>query len=384
MVEINEKEYTISGRKFKMTDYPDYVGNMPPDPVEIHNIDYLDEIEKIWGRKWGDQGIGQLKEVALVMATDHENHEIFLDKQNQEYFMMTYGEADIHALRGQQEDYARVLKEEGVGVKLMEYGDPWGAYGPMRKMFVGALLGTVLRNGVILRRYGQGAYLRGLNRHTQRFFTDIDCPISLQITGKGILEPAWPWVAEGVVIGGFGRACNREGLEQALPVFKAAGLREVVMGGSSSIHSTMQSSGAFHMDGVLNIVDCGLAVVYPPQLDFGVYKWLSDHGIEMIEVPPEEQHLLPCNGMLLEPGKLIQGIETPKTNRELEKHGVEVIEVETSQIKMGGVNGIRCITCRLHREPGPELEEVARRIPKNKPEGLVNFVSGDNYSKGNF
>ena len=88
--------------------------------------------------------------------------------------------------------------------------------------------------------------------------------------------------------------------------------------------------------------------------------------------------------MLLEPGKLIQGIETPKTNRELEKHGVEVIEVETSQIKMGGVNGIRCITCRLHREPGPELEEVARRIPKNKPDGLVNFVSGDNYSKGNF
>lgn len=58
--------------------------------------------------------------------------------------------------------------------------------------------------------------------------------------------------------------------------------------------------------------------------------------------------------------------------------------METSQIKMGGVNGIRCITCRLHREPGPELEEVARRIPDNKPEGLVNFVSGDNYEKGNF
>jgi len=175
MSEKNEKEYTIAGRKFKMSDFPDYVGGMPPDPAVIHDIDYLDEIEKIWGRKWGDQGIGQLKEVALVMATDHENHEIFLDKRNQEYFMMTYGEADLPALRGQQEDYARTLEEEGVKVRFMEYEDPWGAYGPLRKMFVGALLGTVLRNGVILRRYGQGAYLRGLNRHTQKFFTDIGC-----------------------------------------------------------------------------------------------------------------------------------------------------------------------------------------------------------------
>ena len=61
MSEKNEKEYTISGRKFKMSDFPDYVGGMPPDPAVIHDIDYLDEIEKIWGRKWGDQGIGQLK-----------------------------------------------------------------------------------------------------------------------------------------------------------------------------------------------------------------------------------------------------------------------------------------------------------------------------------
>ena len=79
MSEKNEKEYTIAGRKFKMSDFPDYVGGMPPDPAVIHDIDYLDEIEKIWGRKWGAQGIGQLKEVALVMATDHENHDIFYD-----------------------------------------------------------------------------------------------------------------------------------------------------------------------------------------------------------------------------------------------------------------------------------------------------------------
>ena len=45
MSEKNEKEYTISGRKFKMSDFPDYVGGMPPDPAVIHDIDYLDEIE---------------------------------------------------------------------------------------------------------------------------------------------------------------------------------------------------------------------------------------------------------------------------------------------------------------------------------------------------
>lgn len=371
-------EYEVGGRRFSIDEYPDYVGDEPPDATRIRDIDYRDEVESIWGREWGAQGIGRLTEVALVEPTEHEGHPLFTD--HNEYFMMTYGDPDVEGLKRQHRAYADILESEGVTVRYMEYDDVWGAYGPHRKLFVAATLGTVLRNGVILRRYGQNAYIRGMNRYAQRFFTDIGCPISLQVTGTGILEPAWPWVAEGVTVGSFGRACNWEGLRQAVPVFEAAGLEEVVMGSSTATLGSMQTSGAFHMDTVLNAVDAGLALVYPPQLDHGVYEWLVDHGFDLIPVPRDEhREYMPCNGMTIEPGKVVMAEAATETNRALREAGVEVIELDTSQIRTGGVNGIRCITCRLHREPGPTLDEVAESVPDDKPDGLVNVVSAPHH-----
>ena len=80
MSEKNEKEYTIAGRKFKMSDFPDYVGGMPPDPAVIHDIDYLDEIEKIWGRKWilpSKKGFEMRKRWWEVKVFKEAKHKVF-------------------------------------------------------------------------------------------------------------------------------------------------------------------------------------------------------------------------------------------------------------------------------------------------------------------
>jgi len=52
--------------------------------------------------------------------------------------------------------------------------------------------------------------------------------------------------------------------------------------------------------------------------------------------------------------------EAKKTNAMLRKEGVDVIEVDTVGLAQGGFNGLRCITCRLYREPGPSLEEIKK------------------------
>lgn len=55
------------------SDYPAYEPNKPPQWYKYHKeVGYMDELEKIWGKKWGAQGIGKLREVALVRPTEIE------------------------------------------------------------------------------------------------------------------------------------------------------------------------------------------------------------------------------------------------------------------------------------------------------------------------
>lgn len=350
---------------YPMKNYPDYEKGKPPQYGKFHNLSTLDELERIWGKKWGEQGIGKLREVALVKPTDYETNPLFL--KNPEFFMLrysllTHAKFDVNLLKQQHEEYASVLKENGVAIQYMKYPDtPMGAYGPMRKLFVAACLGFVIRGGVIVKRWGHASWMRGLEAHAQKFFADIGCPILLQVSGRGIFEDAWVWAAENVLLGSYGIACNDEAMRQVTPVLQAAGVEEVVLGHSTTILNSYESGGDFHLDGCLGIADLGLAIVYPAQLDFGIYSWLREHGFDFVEVPYDEQtKCVPCNGVLLEPGKIIMPAGAQKTNNALRKKGVDVIELGTSGVALGGINGIRCITCRLIREPGPTLGELKK------------------------
>ena len=40
--------------------YPDYEAGKPPRLLNLHQHTYLEEYEKIWGRRWGAMGIGRL------------------------------------------------------------------------------------------------------------------------------------------------------------------------------------------------------------------------------------------------------------------------------------------------------------------------------------
>ena len=45
-----------------------------PQYADYHEeVDYLDEVERIWGKRWGAQGIGRLREVAMSPPTEVES-----------------------------------------------------------------------------------------------------------------------------------------------------------------------------------------------------------------------------------------------------------------------------------------------------------------------
>lgn len=51
---------------------PDYIPGKPPWTEILEDFSYLNELPRIRGKHWGSQGIGRLREVALVCPTEHE------------------------------------------------------------------------------------------------------------------------------------------------------------------------------------------------------------------------------------------------------------------------------------------------------------------------
>ena len=54
-----------------LDDFPYYEPGKVPQYQRYHaEVSYLDELELIWGKRWGAQGIGRLREVAMVQPTE--------------------------------------------------------------------------------------------------------------------------------------------------------------------------------------------------------------------------------------------------------------------------------------------------------------------------
>ena len=65
---LEEKDWHIT------RDLPMFEPGKRHDPVKFHDYEYLDFCDKLMGRPYGANGIGKLREVALVWPTEHEIH----------------------------------------------------------------------------------------------------------------------------------------------------------------------------------------------------------------------------------------------------------------------------------------------------------------------
>ena len=116
--------------------YPDYEHGRPPRLLKLHEHDYLDEYEKIWGRRWGAMGLGRLRSVGLIRPDPAwEGHPFF--QNDPDFFLLRYRRSlDPDLMLRSHEEYVRLLTSLGVGIEWMEFDNPIGAYGPMRKLFM--------------------------------------------------------------------------------------------------------------------------------------------------------------------------------------------------------------------------------------------------------
>jgi N-dimethylarginine dimethylaminohydrolase len=341
--------------EFDIRQYPDYREGKPPDVYKLGEYSYLDEYEMTWGRPWGAQGIGKLREVGLVAPSIHEVNPLWLQDPN--FFLLRYrSQIDVELLIRNHKEWAAFLEEQGVDIHWMEFDHAWGAHGPMRKLFVCEEVKFV-RGGAIIPRFGHASFKRGLERGFQKFVTQIGCPTLHTVHGKGIMEvgPMLVGLTDDVWVAGLSCAANQEGLDQVLPVLHASGIEEVHVMELPTILDTFEAGGEFHVDMIISAVDFKKVVVWPDNLPWKTYVWLRDNDFEIIEVPREDQKFCPANCIVLEPGRVIMPKAAQSTIRKVREAGVEVVEFDSDGIMQGGTNGLKCITMEILRDPGPRL-----------------------------
>ncbi len=104
-----------------------------------------------------------------------------------------------------------------------------------------------------------------------------------------------------------------------------------------------------HIDIIINIIAKDTVIICPELLPDGIVQRFRRRNFKMIEITKEEVLEYAANIQGLGNGKVISACTNTKTNQRMRDLGLEVIEVDISEIVKGG-GGIHCMTFPLVRE----------------------------------
>jgi N-dimethylarginine dimethylaminohydrolase len=144
---------------------------------------------------------------------------------------------------------------------------------------------------------------------------------------------------------------NEEGLRQLEFVLANLGVELIVCHSPGWYDSTGNGNiGTSHMDMVMLTVDEGKVLLAPRLVNYGFVRELVKRDYTIIEVPVEEYWDLALNGVTLAPGKVVMNAGSPTVVKELERHDVEVIQVDFSESHRFAIAGLHCATLELVRD----------------------------------
>lgn len=352
---MRESSDSGAATEMNLADFPGYRPDSVVQYAEYHaEVDFADELELIWGKRWGAQGIGRLREVAMSPPTEVESLPIY--DEAPAFFAYDGTLPDLGLMREQHARLRETYASLGIEVHEFAYPEtPRSAYGVMKRA-VSAAAGFVVNSGAIIAREAT-PYWRGRSRYVSQFLSAAGCPILMTVHGKGVCEGgAFTRMADDLIVGMLSTDANQEGIDQVRPVLERAGYRLWVARCPGPLYDFHpEVPGWMHADMWIAPLDAKLALIYPPWCDYETIRYLRSIGYELLEVPRDEQEAhWPVNMITIEPRKVVMNEGCPKTRALLERHGVETIEVAYDEVQRYG-GGIRCTTMQLVRDPGPRV-----------------------------
>src|SRR3954464_5856571 len=242
----------------------------------LHETDFYDEVEQIWGRPWGAEGIGTLREVLVSRPTENEIRPEYAQEW-QYYYSSAAGNADLGRLQAQFDEYYQVLADNGVRVNYIEPPVPAiGAYGYIKNLVTLAGGGLVVHGGALLHRYGLGSWQRGREGVWEQVLAALQVPIYLTFHGKAICEPgAGRWLDAKTFVFNESVVANEEGLRQIEFVLNGLGIETVTTHSAGRGETTNDGNwGTSHADMFLMVPDHHVAVLAPQLVNYGFVRYL--------------------------------------------------------------------------------------------------------------
>ncbi len=118
---------------------------------------------------------------------------------------------------------------------------------------------------------------------------------------------------------------------------------------SVNFHPVYLPKDFLHLDVVLNIVSESIALAYLPALADDTISLLESRRFRIIEVSSKEQETMATNALAIGNNKVIAAACNGQANEKMKKEGLEVIEIDMSEILKGG-GGPRCMTLPVLRD----------------------------------
>jgi N-dimethylarginine dimethylaminohydrolase len=178
----------------------------------------------------------------------------------------------------------------------------------------------------------------------ERWLADRGARIGGRIEAPGTVEGGdTVWLRDGLFVIGRTLRTNDAGARQLARL----------VGGDVRIVDVPYWKGPaelVHLMSVISPVSDELAVVFLPLLPAGLWEWLRELGIRLVEVPEAEYASLGCNVLAVRPGVVVVAEGNPATRRGLEAAGVEVHAIPLREVGENGSGGVTCLTRPLLRE----------------------------------
>ncbi|MFO8059160.1 MAG: arginine deiminase family protein [Bacillota bacterium] len=292
---------------------------------------FEEEISQYWG-DWGVASECGRLEAVLLRRPGAEIEDIGDPSQ-----WRWTGAMDPEIARAQHDEMARIYREAGAEVHYvheMRRDRPNALF--MRDLVFMTPEGAIVGRPAIACR-------RGEERYAAAALARLGVPIVRTVTGIGTFEGACAmWVDRETVILGTGVRCNPEGARQVEEVLTAMGVTNIIPFPIPYAHA--------HVDGLMNMVDHDLALIFPWQTPYDVWRALVDRGIRIIEAPSIEEvkEGAAINLVVLGPRRVLLPAGNPLTRAALEAEGVETVEIDISEIRKGW-GALHCMTAFLKR-----------------------------------
>ena len=243
---------------------------------------------------------------------------------------------DVELMRKQHDEVAQIYRDFGAKVYYVENQreDRPNAIFCRDLMFM-------TPEGAILTRPAMAAR-RGEERYIAEALGKIGVPIVRTISGDGMFEGANAmWVDRHTCVVSTGSRCNRSGFEQVKYELERMGVE---------VWHMQQPYSNIHIDGLMSPASNDTILIHAPQVPYDIVDMLKKKGYKILEAPSrtEVRETFACNFVALEPGYILMPEGSPRTRELLEKNGIKVKTVNTSEI-MKGKGALHCITAYLKR-----------------------------------